>query len=401
MTENGVRELPRIEAVHVRNYRVLRDVQLKDMTPLTVLIGPNGSGKSTLFDVLAFLSECFAVGLPQAWARRGGMRELRSRGMTGPITIEVKYRERPHDPLITYHLEINEEDRAPVVESEWLSWRRMQRGQPFRFLQYERGMGFAVSGDATDAAAIRTEQPLISSDLLAVNTFGQLKNHPRVAALRSFITGWYLSYLTTPGLRRARDAGPERRLSATGENLANVLQHLQNSDPARLQSMFDKLAKRVPELQSVTAEEQRDGSLLLQLKDRKFEDPILARFASDGTMKLLAYLVVLDDPEPPPFIGIEEPENFVHPGLLRELAEECLIASVQAQFLVTTHAPQFLDALSPKQVRVLDRAQDGFTRVRVASDIAGLKGFIADGGLLGDAWQMKLFDDSHFPSHAR
>ena len=401
MTENGVRELPRIEAVHVRNYRVLRDVQLKDMTPLTVLIGPNGSGKSTLFDVFAFLSECFAVGLPQAWARRGGMRELRSRGMTGPITIEVKYRERPHDPLITYHLEINEEDRAPVVESEWLSWRRMQRGQPFRFLQYERGMGFAVSGDATDAAALRTEQPLISSDLLAVNTFGQLKNHPRVAALRSFITGWYLSYLTTPSLRRARDAGPERRLSATGENLANVIQHLQNSDPARLQSMFDKLAKRVPELQSVTAEEQRDGSLLLQLKDRKFEDPILARFASDGTMKLLAYLVVLDDPEPPPFIGIEEPENFVHPGLLRELAEECLIASVQAQFLVTTHAPQFLDALSPKQVRVLDRAQDGFTRVRVASDIAGLKGFIADGGLLGDAWQMKLFDDSHFPSHAR
>ena len=401
MTKNGVRELPRIEAVHVRNYRVLRDVQLKDMTPLTVLIGPNGSGKSTLFDVFAFLSECFAVGLPQAWARRGGMRELRSRGMTGPITIEVKYRERPHDPLITYHLEINEEDRAPVVESEWLSWRRMQRGQPFRFLQYERGMGFAVSGDATDAAALRTEQPLISSDLLAVNTLGQLKNHPRVAALRSFITGWYLSYLTTPGLRRARDAGPERRLSATGENLANVLQHLQNSDPARLQSMFDKLAKRVPELQSVTAEEQRDGSLLLQLKDRKFEDPILARFASDGTMKLLAYLVVFDDPEPPPLIGIEEPENFVHPGLLRELAEECLIASVQAQFLVTTHAPQFLDALSPKQVRVLDRAQDGFTRVRVASDIAGLRGFIADGGLLGDAWQMKLFDDSHFPSHAR
>ena len=401
MTEIGVRELPRIEAVHVRNYRVLRDVQLKDMTPLTVLIGPNGSGKSTLFDVFAFLSECFAVGLPQAWARRGGMRELRSRGMTGPITIEVKYRERPHDPLITYHLEINEENRAPVVESEWLSWRRMQRGQPFRFLQYERGMGFAVSGDATDAAALRTEQPLISSDLLAVNTFGQLKNHPRVAALRSFITGWYLSYLTTPGLRRARDAGPERRLSATGENLANVLQHLQNSDPARLQSMFDKLAKRVPELQSVTAEEQRDGSLLLQLKDRKFEDPILARFASDGTMKLLAYLVVLDDPEPPPFIGIEEPENFVHPGLLRELAEECLIASVQAQFLVTTHAPQFLDALSPKQVRVLDRAQDGFTRVRVASDIAGLKGFIADGGLLGDAWQMKLFDDIQFLSHAR
>ena len=393
MFDNGTRQIPRIEAVHVKNYRVLRDVQMKDMTPLTVLIGPNGSGKSTLFDVFAFLSECFAVGLPQAWAKRGGMRELQSRGHTGPITIEVKYRERPNDPLITYHLEINEEDRTPVVESEWLSWRRMQRGRPFRFLQYENGTGFAISGDATNEDAedaIRTEQPLTASDLLAVNTLGQLKNHPRVAALRSFIAGWYLSYLTTPGLRRTRDAGPERRLSATGENLANVLQHLQRSDPARLQSMFEKLAKRVPELQSVTAEEQRDGSLLLQLKDRKFEDPILARFASDGTMKLLAYLVVLNDPEPPPFIGIEEPENYVHPGLLRELAEECLGASVHAQFLVTTHAPQFLDALGQRQVRVLRRGADGFATIRRATDYPGVKEYLYSGGLMGDAWEQQM-----------
>lgn len=393
MAEQGNRELPRIEAVHVKNYRVLREVQLRGMTPLTVLIGPNGSGKSTLFDVFAFLAECFDTGLPQAWAKRGGIRELRSRGMPGPITIEVKYRERPGQPLITYHLEIDEHDRAPVVESEWLSWRRMQRGRPFRFLQYERGAGFAIAGDATDADEVRTEQPLTSSDLLAVNTLGQLKNHPRVAALRRFIAGWYLSYLTSPSLRRTRDAGPERRLSATGENLANVLQYLQSSAPDRLESMFAKLSKRVPQLQSVTADEQRDGSLLLQLKDQHFDDPILARFVSDGTIKLLAYLVVLDDPDPPPFVGIEEPENFVHPGLLRDLAEECLAASVHAQFLVTTHAPQFLDALHADQVRVLDRAQDGFARVRVASDSRGLNEFIAAGGLLGEAWQMRLFDD--------
>lgn len=392
MSDHGNHELPRIEAVHVKNYRVLRDVQLKGMTPLTVLIGPNGSGKSTLFDAFAFLAECFDTGLPQAWAKRGGMRELRSRGMTGPITIEVKYRERPGAPLITYHLAIDEHDRAPVVESEWLSWRRMQRGQPFRFLQYERGTGFAVPGDPADSRAERTEQPLTSSDLLAVNTLGQLKNHPRVAALRRFIAGWYLSYLTSPSLRRARDAGPERRLSATGENLANVLQHLQNSDPDRLKSMFDKLARRVPQLQSVTAEEQRDGSLLLQLKDRNFDDPILSRFVSDGTIKLLAYLVVLDDPDPPPFIGIEEPENFVHPGLLRDLAEECLAASVHAQFLVTTHAPQFLDALKANQIRVLDRLEDGFTTVRLASDSKELNDYIAAGGLLGEAWQLRLFD---------
>ncbi len=394
-TELNRRELPRpprIEALNVKNYRALRNVQLEEMTPLTVLIGPNGSGKSTLFDVFAFLSECFAVGLPEAWARRGGMRELRSRGAQGPITIEVQYQERPSEPLITYHLEIDEQDRLPLVASEWLSWRRGQRGRPFRFLQYERGTGFAIAADATDADAVREEQPLTSSDLLAVNTLGQLKSHPRVAALRSFIAGWYLSYLTAPGLRRARDAGPERRLSATGENLANVLQHLQSADPHRLQGVFDKLSGRVPQLQSVTAEAQRDGSLLLQLKDRKFDEPILARFASDGTMKLLAYLVVLADPDPPPFIGIEEPENFVHPGLLRDLADDLLNASARTQFLVTTHAPQFLDALDGEQVRVLSRNRDGYTTVKRAADARGVKQYLREGGLLGDAWQQQMFD---------
>ena len=401
MNDDGTRAQPRIEAVHVKNYRVLRDVQLREVTPLTVLIGPNGSGKSTLFDVFAFLSECFTAGLPQAWAKRGGLRELRSRGMAGPITIEVKYRERPNSPRITYHLEIDEHDRLPVVEREWLGWRRKQYGRPFRFLDFRNGTGSAIAGDDPDEDAERIEQPLTSNDLLAVNTLGQFKSHPRIAALREFISGWYLSYLTTPGLTRVRDAGPERQLSTTGENLANVLQHLQSSDPERLRLMFAKLAKRVPELHSVTAEEQRDGSLLLQLKDRCFDDPILARFVSAGTMKLLAYLVVLDDPHPAPFVGIEEPENFVHPRLLRELAEECLSASVRAQFLVTTHAPQFLDALHPKQVRVLDRGRDGFTRARVAGDIQGLTEFVAEGGMLGDAWQLKLFDPVDSLNRAR
>ena len=390
MTDGGTRTLPRVEGVHLRNYRVLRDFQLRDMTPLTVLIGPNGSGKSTLFDVFAFLSECFTSGLPQAWTRRGGMRELRSRGMDGPLTIEVKYRERPDTPRITYHLQIDEIDRAPVVEREWLAWRRRPRGQAFRFLDFRRGSGSVAVGDAPGEDAERIEQSLTSSDLLAVSSLGQFKDHPRVAALREFITGWYLSCLTTPDLRQIRDAGPERRLSTTGENLANVLQRLQSSHPDRLADLFSKLASRVPELHSVTAEEQRDGSLVLRLRDSSFSEPIPARFVSDGTMKLLAHMVVLADPEPPPFIGIQEPENSVHLRLLGELAEECLTASVRAQLLVTTHAPHFLDALHPRQVRVLDRLRDGFARSRTAGDIAGVTGFIAGGGMLGEAWQLRL-----------
>jgi predicted ATPase len=129
-----------------------------------------------------------------------------------------------------------------------------------------------------------------------------------------------------------------------------------------------------------------DGRLLLAIKDAPFDNPILARFASDGTLKMLAYLVLLYDPSPPPFIGIEEPENFLHPRLLHELAEECRIAAERGQLLVTTHSPFFLNALRPEEVRVLYRDDKGYTQVETVAEIRGIKEFVSEGALLGDLW---------------
>src|SRR3990170_6719329 len=100
--------VPRIEEFSVRNYRALKDLQLKGLTPLTVFLGPNGSGKSTIFDVFAFLSECFSLGLRKAWDKRGRFKELRTRGAEGPIALEFKYKE-PDLPVITYHIEVDED----------------------------------------------------------------------------------------------------------------------------------------------------------------------------------------------------------------------------------------------------------------------------------------------------
>src|SRR5665647_3315256 len=79
MSRPGHRAVPVITSLRVKNYRALNDLELKDLTPLTVFVGPNGSGKSTLFDVFAFLSECFTVGLRKAWDKRGRFKEPRVR----------------------------------------------------------------------------------------------------------------------------------------------------------------------------------------------------------------------------------------------------------------------------------------------------------------------------------
>ena len=378
--------IPRIESLRVKNYRALHSIELANLTPMTVLLGPNGSGKSTVFDVFNFLSECFQFGLRYAWDRRGRGKELKTRGASGPIVFELKYRERPKGVLITYHLAIDEGAKGPEVVEEWLQWRRGQQGKPFRFLAFRRGEGSAVSGELPDAEDQRKDTTLRSPDLIAVNTLGQLAEHPRVAALREFITDWYVSYLSISSTRSQPEAGPQERLSKSGENLPNVIQYLKEQHPERLGQIFAVLRERIPRLERVEAEPMPDGRLLLQIKDAPFEQPVLSKFASDGTMKMLAYLTVLYDPAPPRFIGIEEPENFLHPRLLPELAEECRAASEHSQLLLTSHSPFLLNAMRAKEVRVLYRNNQGFTEAVCASDILGIPEFLDAGVSLGYLW---------------
>jgi len=384
--------VPRIEELYVKNYRPLRDLQLKNLSSLTVFLGPNGSGKSTIFDVFAFLSECFSVGLRKAWDKRGRFKELRTRGAEGGIVFELKYREKPKSPIITYHLAIEEGRKGPYVLEEWLQWRRGRWGKTFKFLDFKEGTGQVVTGEMPDERDQRIEERLDSPEMIAVNTLGQLAKHPRVSALRLFITGWYLSYLTADNTRVTPEAGPQERLSATGDNLPNVIQYLKEQHEDRLDKILKTLSHRVPQLEKVDAELMADGRLLLQIKDAPFERPILAKFASDGTLKMLAYLTVLYDPDPPQLIGIEEPENHLHPRLLPESAEECREASVRTQLMVTTHSPFFVNGLRPEELWVLYRDKDGYTQAKRASKMKGVKEFMDHGALLGHLWMEGHFN---------
>jgi predicted ATPase len=386
---------PRIESVRVQNYRALKDIELKALTPLTVFLGPNGSGKSTVFDVFAFLAESFQSGLRKAWDKRGRFKELRTRGAEGLIKFEVKYREKKGSPLITYHLEIGEDAKGPYVAREFLSWKRGSHGRPFNFLDFGRetpGSGEVVTGETPDEEDTRTEERLDSREMLAVNTLGQLARHPRVAALRRFVTGWYLSYLSADNTRGVPEAGPQERLSMTGDNLPNVIQYLKEGHEDRLNLILQMLARRVPRLEKVDVLVMPDGRLLLRIKDAPFEQPVMAKFASDGTLKMLAYLTLLQDPDPPQLVGIEEPENQLHPRLLSELAEECRAATAASQLMVTTHSPFFVSALRPEEVWVLYRTDDGFTRARRASEMRGINEFMANGAALGQLWMEGHFE---------
>ena len=384
--------VPHIESLHVKNYRALRDIELKQLKSLSVFLGANGSGKSTLFDVFAFLAECFTDGLRRALDKREGVKELRTRGCNGPIEFELKYREEPGTPIITYHLSINENPEGPFVETEWLQWRRGSHGKHVRFLNFHHGKGSVIPGETPDKTDKPIDEQLDDPTTIAASIFGQSTHHPRLGALRRFITDWHLSRLSTDATRQATNDGPQKRLSPTGDNLPNVIQYLQERYPERLEKIISSLSNQVPRLEKVDTELMMSGRRLLKIKDAPFEQSILAKFASDGTLKMLSYLTLFHDPQPPQLIGIEEPENYLHPRLLTGLVGACIEALMCSQFIITTHSPRFVNELRAEEVWVLYRDEQGFTVCKRASEMLGIKEFMESEAKLGELWMEGFFE---------
>ena len=389
-----------IQDLTIRNYRVLRDVTFEGMQPVNVVLGPNGCGKSTVFDAIGFVSDCLSGGVKSAVQGRGGrLGDLRSRETSGPIEFEVRYREseigaRKPSPIITYHLSVDEFKGRPQVVREYLRWRRGSHGKPFNFLDVANAEGEVVTGEVPEQDDERSPVKLDDPTRPAIATLGQLAENPRVASLRRFISSWYLSYFIPDRARGIPEAGSQEHLSRTGENLPNVIQYLDESHQGVLTDILKRMSRRIPGLERVTSERTIDGRLVLRFKDGPFEDPFLSRFVSDGTLKMFAYLVLLMDPEPPSLLCVEEPENGLHPQLLRVLAEELRghangafsPSGRRTQVAVSSHSPYLVDALHPQEVWVMERDKDGFATVERADRLTGVPEFVQEGAVLGSLW---------------
>ncbi len=393
---------PRITYLRIRNYRALRDVEFRDLTPLTVLIGANGSGKSTVLDALAFLEECARGRLQEAWRTRNGLSGIKPEGGSDKIAFECQIAFA--EGRATYKLALGESDTEAIVRSERIldaddpnSTRDDVVGLVGVVPSAEEGKNLAISqsGDwfskRVEKTVARIHQGLISNDDLWLSFPYQLgrsqgDDSPHPEAISSFFKSGQSVHFTDSHASGSRSTAPAKRLSLTGDNLANVLFYLKKTHPALLEELLQELRHRVPRLESITVEETIDKRLVLRLKDQAFAEPIPARFASDGTLRLLAYLVLLNEPEPAGLLGVEEPEAEIHPSLHGRLAEDFIRASARTQLFVTTHSPQFLDALEPEEVWVLDRTPDGYTRATRAADIYNVKQRIDNGSSLGALW---------------
>jgi predicted ATPase len=399
-----------IEGFRVQNYRALRDVTLgklssqqggAPLTPFTVVIGKNGVGKSTLFDAFGFVADCLAHDVEQAcdMKQRGGYERLHSRGTDGPISFEIYYREAVGERPMTYELSIALDDMGrPFVESEVLKQRRkgQKHGRPYPFLRLHHGKGMVWAGEeAVEVEGGEEDRSQTSVELtdlrqLGIATLGTLKEHPRIKRFRDFLKGWYLSYFYPDAARSLPTAGPQKHLNSHGDNIGNVVQFMAREHKDRFNAVLDRIAAKIPGIKSIDTKVMDDNRLLLRFNDGAFADPFFSQQMSDGTLKVFAYLLLMEDPEPPPFICIEEPENGLYHKLLEALAQEFRAHATgkknAPQIFVTTHQPYFVDALSTDEVWILEKGIDGYSLIRRVSDLEIVKNLVDEGLPLGGLW---------------
>lgn len=389
----------KIEKLRIQNFKVYKDTEIKNIPNLCVFLGANGSGKSTLFDVFGFLSDALKNNIKTALNKRGGFKEVYSRNGVGPIEFEIKFRnpdiEGRRQPLITYELSIEQKENSqiPVISKEVLSYRRGQYGRPFKFLEFSYGEGNAIINEEEfeiekqDFQEQREKQILDAPDILAIKGLGQFQKFKAINSFRKLLDNWYVSNFQIQAAQRIEDTGISEHLSTTGDNLAQVTKFIFENHNDTFNVILNKMAQRIPGIETVKAEETIDGRIVLQFKDGSFKDPFISRFVSDGTIKMFAYLVLLYDPSPHPLLCVEEPENYLHPELLLELAEEFReYANRGGQVFVSSHSPDFVNALNLNELFWLDK-QNGFTSIKRALDDEMAKRMFEEGEKLGVLWK--------------
>lgn len=384
-----------IESLEIKNYRLFRETKLANLPQLAIVVGANGTGKSTLFDLFSFLKEALTQNVATAVARRGGFKELVSRGEKGPISITVKFRESG-GRLATYQLDVSEAEGRPVVEREVLKFRRGQYGQPLHVVDFSRGRGTAITNESAygqeGAKEERKEHVLDDPSVLAIKALGQFKEFRVVAEFRSLIENWHISDFHISEARPSAEAGYSEHLSTRGDNIAQVAQFLYEHHRDRFDRVLEIMSQRVPGVTKVEAQPTVDGRLVLRFQDGSFKDPFIARYVSDGTIKMFAYLVLLYDPKPHPLLAVEEPENQLYPDLMVELAEEFReYARRGGQVFVSTHSPDFVNGAKLEELFWLVK-RNGFTEVRRASENETLQSLVEEGDLPGTLWKQGLFE---------
>ncbi|MFN0315676.1 MAG: AAA family ATPase [Burkholderiales bacterium] len=355
-----------LKSIRIRHYKSLADVQLLDLTPVTLLVGPNAVGKSNIVDGLRFLRDIVTDGLDHAVSKRGGIGVIRQYSPTKPyqISVAIEYSDAGEKAAAiggNYELTIASLTAGNFrVERETASWyeeffafeesKDTWLSQGLKQHHFERSAGgeLSVDGQADKKHRLLPDQLALGSRFMM---------GPIGRPILQLLSGFRFSALYPNTLREPSRPETDRTLKESGENWASILKALKKSPRGReaLERILETMRMVVPNLQDVTVRTV-GGYLVPQFRVKNSPkamhdfDPVQL---SDGTLRIFGILLALYQIPAPFFIALEEPEQTVHPAILATLAEAFREVSERTQLLITSHSPHLVDFIRPEEIRVV------------------------------------------------
>lgn len=385
----------KLVALRAEGFRSLNNVSIP-LHPLTVLVGPNNAGKSNVLDLIRFLGDSARLDLGPALDIRGGFDRVAFRGEIAPrwVSIRVRTQTTKHasaNAFNEYELRFRQQRNRSGVSV-------LVRDEEFNFTRYRGGaLRISVRGGAVDIVDQRSAGQESSRSIglrqgaLGLSTLPKLPDDEGGADVRQMAELFETFRVVDIDVAAARE--PSRlsgdRLEADGANLAAFL-HVLSREESVWQDFVADAQGIVPGLQNVEFELIGGAArgVALVLREEGLRDPTPLSDASFGTIRALALLAVLYDPNPPLLTCIEEIDHGLHPYAFDIIVERLRQASARTQFLIATHSPVLVNRLLPEELIVCERQADGSSRIPAIAptEVARLMR-AADGALqLGEAW---------------
>ena len=197
-------------------------------------------------------------------------------------------------------------------------------------------------------------------------------HYPHLVAARREMESWLFFYFEPRERMRAPNPVKEvHHIGLMGEELSSYLNTLQALEPEQFKAVEKALHTMIPNIDGIEIDVSDIGEVELRLKESGVAIP--SRVLSEGTLRMLGLLALNSTKNPPSLVGIEEPENGIHPRRIKLIADmlQAHTRQEETQYIVTTHSPILPDMLQDSSLFPVRRS-GRFTEIMPFAATLGL-----------------------------
>ena len=377
--------MSKFEHISVKGFRRLQDIDL-EMRDLTVMIGANGAGKTSFLDVLSVLAVSANGRLHEIFQNKGGLNEILTRGNAQELEISVSMQVAQENPL-KYFLAISPRSLSYEIKNETLTQRRHQRSkEPFKYIDSD-GLDIKYFSQE-DGKLLRPNwehNPLETSLSQVPKMYREPEN-----LRKSLASCTYYGALDVSGkspVRLPQTMRPAKLPGSKGEDLVSCLYDLRETDRDRFEMVESIISAAFPDFERLNFPPVAAGTISMTWTDRNFSQPIYVHELSEGTLRFLWLITLLQSQNLTTITLLDEPEVSLHPELLRHLVYLMREAAKHTQLIVATHSDRLIRFLEPREVLVCD-LEEGMAKMTWA-DTMNLDKWLED-YTLDEVWAMNV-----------